>query len=164
MWTTFWDMHSGGKQKLPWSLIFIEADEKEAKDFFEIQFRRNPEHVTCNCCGGDYSIDTDNNSLEQVTGYHRHCADGYVEVVTGCEVSQNEAWKSGESLLDGFAYKYFERQRYFSFSPDKKDGNYETLKEFELRDDVLIIRRIRELQSGEDACLLNKSARKQLTA
>jgi hypothetical protein len=81
MWTKFWDMHSGGSQKLNWPLIFIEAPEADAELVFYNRFGRNPHRVTCTCCGADYSVDS-NESLAQLTGYHRNCAfeDGeYVE-------------------------------------------------------------------------------------
>lgn len=73
MWTQFWDMHSGGSQKLEWTKIYIEADEDEAKIIFYNMFGRNPNRITCTCCGDDYSISSDE-SLAQLTGYHRNCA------------------------------------------------------------------------------------------
>lgn len=76
-WTTFWDMHSGGSQKEKWPLIFIEAPKNEAKIIFYSRFGHNPERVTCTCCGDDYSI-SEENSLEQATGYHRIWS-GYIE-------------------------------------------------------------------------------------
>ena len=76
MWTTFWDMHSGGEQKEKFSLCFIEAPEKEAISVFYSRFKHNPERVTCTCCGGDYSI-SENISLAQATGFHRGC--GHLE-------------------------------------------------------------------------------------
>lgn len=57
-WTHFWDMHSGGGQKLEWPHIFIEAPEDAAIRAFERLFGRDPAHVTCDCCGPDYVIDT----------------------------------------------------------------------------------------------------------
>lgn len=70
-WTLFWDMHSGGSQKLDWPFIIIEADEDEARKMFAEAFGRNPDDVTCNCCGEDYSVSSDA-SLAQLTAYHRH--------------------------------------------------------------------------------------------
>lgn len=72
MWTCFWDMHSGGGKKEQWSMIYIEAPEEEAKVIFYNRFGHNPEHVTCKCCGEDYSID-EWESLEDATGFHRGC-------------------------------------------------------------------------------------------
>jgi hypothetical protein len=69
-WTHFWDMHSGGGQKLDWANIFIEAPEAEAKVIFYNRFGRNPERVTCTCCGEDYSID-ESPTLAKATAYQR---------------------------------------------------------------------------------------------
>lgn len=75
MWYQFWDMHSGGSQKIEGGpQIYIEADsEEEAVSIFENRFGRDPYNVTCNCCGSDYSI-SEAKDLVQATGYHRHCA------------------------------------------------------------------------------------------
>ena len=70
VWTHFWDMHSGGDQKLDWSNIYIEAPEAEARSIFYARFKRNPERVTCTCCGEDYAI-SEHPSLEEATAYQR---------------------------------------------------------------------------------------------
>ena len=73
MWTHFYDMHSGGRQKEKQAHIYIEArDEEEAKVIFYNRFGHNPERVTCTCCGPDYAIDTEED-LEQLSGYQRGC-------------------------------------------------------------------------------------------
>jgi hypothetical protein len=73
MWTQFWDMHSGGGCKeSPYEYIYIEASQSEAMVIFYNRFGHNPERVTCTCCGEDYSI-SDSETLEQLTGFHRHC-------------------------------------------------------------------------------------------
>lgn len=80
-WTHFHDMHSGGGQKLEWPHIFIEAPEAEARSVFYAKFGRNPDRVTCTCCGEDYSV-SESETLEQATGFERGCRfeDGaYVE-------------------------------------------------------------------------------------
>lgn len=80
-WTRFMDMHSGGGRKLDWEYIYIEASEAEAQIIFQNRFGRNPNRVTCTCCGNDYSID-ESKSLAEATAYERGCAwdgDGYVE-------------------------------------------------------------------------------------
>ena len=56
-WTRFFDMSSGGGEKLDWTLIVIQMPEEEAIEHFEDHFDRDPQNVTCECCGGDYSID-----------------------------------------------------------------------------------------------------------
>lgn len=71
-WTHFHDMHSGGGLKLDWPHIWIEAPEAEAIRIFETRFGRNPGHVTCNCCGEDYSL-SESETLEQATAYERGC-------------------------------------------------------------------------------------------
>jgi len=72
MWTQFWDMHSGGDQKLDWAHIYIEQPEDEARATFERVFGRDPENVTCRCCGEDYTIQ-EYDTLEEATAYHRGC-------------------------------------------------------------------------------------------
>lgn len=69
-WTTFWDMHSGGRLKEPYERIHIEAPLKEAKLIFYNRFGHNPERVSCTCCGDDYSIDEDE-TLEEASKFHR---------------------------------------------------------------------------------------------
>lgn len=56
MWTRFYDMCSGGDTKLAWRKVYIEASEEEARVIFENRLRRNPDQVTCCCCGPDYSV------------------------------------------------------------------------------------------------------------
>lgn len=81
VWTRFMDMHSGGGQKLEWGYIYIEAPEAEAKVIFYNRFKRNPERVTCTCCGNDFSISCEK-SLKELTAFDRGCDfddGGYVE-------------------------------------------------------------------------------------
>lgn len=56
MWTEFRDMYSGGDNKTEWSVIFVELPQDKAEAWFEARFGRNPNWITCNCCGPDYSI------------------------------------------------------------------------------------------------------------
>jgi len=73
MWTRFMDMHSGGSAKVkPYEYIYVELPEDKAKVFFYNRFGRNPERVTCTCCGDDYAID-EKETLEQATGFERGC-------------------------------------------------------------------------------------------
>lgn len=73
MWTQFWDMRSGGGLKEdPYHFIYIEAPQEEAELVFYNRFGHNPSRVSCTCCGEDYSVNEDE-SLEQLTGYHRNC-------------------------------------------------------------------------------------------
>lgn len=98
VWTHFWDMHSGGEQKLDWPHIFIEAPEYEATRAFYALFERNPNRVTCTCCGPDYLIG-ESATLEQATGFQRGCAyegGNYVERRSG------DSWHEYQTL-DKFA-------------------------------------------------------------
>lgn len=71
-WTHFWDMHSGGRTKIePYNHIFIELPEKEAISAFYSRFNRNPNRITCTCCGSDYSI-SEYDSLERATSFFRN--------------------------------------------------------------------------------------------
>lgn len=69
VWTQFYDMHSGGKQKLDHWSIFIEAPKEEAEIIFGNRFKRNPHNVTCSCCGQDYSVD-EYETLFRAVRYH----------------------------------------------------------------------------------------------
>ncbi len=66
VFTSFRDMHSGGSQKLEYHEIYIEAPEEQAKIVFERKFGRDPENITCFCCGNDFWIEEDE-SLEEAT-------------------------------------------------------------------------------------------------
>ena len=72
MWTHFWDMNSGGKQKEKFEHLYIEAPRNIAEIVFYNRFGHAPDRVTCTCCGEDYSV-TEGDSLEQLTGYQRGC-------------------------------------------------------------------------------------------
>lgn len=70
-WTQFRDMHSGGFVKIyPFECIYIEADQETAERIFMEKFHRYPNHVTCTCCGEDYSI-MEYDSLADATEYER---------------------------------------------------------------------------------------------
>lgn len=106
-WTHFHDMHSGGGQKLDWGHIFIEAPQAEAEIIFQNRFKRNPNRVSCTCCGPDYSI-SEEPSLEQATAFERGCAYVY-RGPNGEEVDEREAWVSGKGILPGYKGGYEER-------------------------------------------------------
>lgn len=137
MWTTFWDMHSGGRQKLQWAKIYIEAPEDEAKCVFYNRFGRNPERVTCTCCGEDYSISSDDRTLKQATGHHRGC--------TTLEIPRNKDGTyqndhpvireslyldPGDPIPDGFRVD----QRF-----PRPPGDWQSLEDYCKRPDVLVI-------------------------
>jgi len=56
MWTRFYDMCSGGGRATEHGIIWINASKKDACQLFESIFERDPNNVTCECCGPDYSI------------------------------------------------------------------------------------------------------------
>ena len=56
MWTKFFDMASGGSEKTDYAQIYIELPEDEARKYFEDKFGRDPDNVTCSCCGSDFSV------------------------------------------------------------------------------------------------------------
>ncbi len=70
--TRFMDMHSGGGCKTDYEYIYIQAPIEKAMTIFEERFGRNPDNVTCDCCGDDYSI-SESATLEIATGYERGC-------------------------------------------------------------------------------------------
>lgn len=73
----FMDMHSGGRAKIQkngidQNYVYIQAPEKLAVIIFKEMYDRDPENVTCQCCGEDYSVSYAD-SLSTVTGYERGC-------------------------------------------------------------------------------------------
>lgn len=134
MWTSFMDMHSGGGRKLDWEKIYIEAPIEEAKSIFYSRFGRNPERVTCSCCGEDYAIE-ESPDLLQATGYDRGCDYAYV-LPDGAEKT-DEDWHALElperRELSKFG-RYVERESRRRFSEP-----YVTLEEYTTRSDALFI-------------------------
>lgn len=68
--TRFMDMHSGGKLKTSFTHIYINAPLDKALDIFKDTFKRDPNKITCKCCGEDYVYE-EYNSLEEATAYDR---------------------------------------------------------------------------------------------
>lgn len=125
MWTCFIDMHSGGGTKVkPYDFIYINAPEDEAKTIFENQFARDPENVTCNCCGQDYSIDSDED-LARLTAFHRNCAYLYF----GPDGSE---WPEREARKAGYQGRYVEKW-------NGKYGKYQTLEEYKTKESVCFL-------------------------
>ena len=142
MWTLFWDMNSGGGLKeAPYGKVYIEAPEEEAKIIFYNKFGHNPERVSCTCCGEDYAI-SEGPTLLQVSGCHR-----------GCRALATP--KGGDGLYkhpdpDTLEGKYFNEHYYLEWNEEPQYGfavknkptwadNYQTLKEYEKKKNVLII-------------------------
>jgi len=116
-------MHSGGNQKLDWGHIFIEAPEAEAKSVFFSRFGRNPNRVTCTCCGEDYSISEDD-TLEASTAFERNCEYAWFRP-DGTECPKDEGWKPGKGTTPGYSERYVERKR-----KELAWGEYVTLPEY----------------------------------
>jgi hypothetical protein len=70
--TRFMDMHSGGKLKTPFTHIYVDAPLDKALEIFKDTFERDPNNVTCKCCGEDFVYE-ECNSLEEATAYDREC-------------------------------------------------------------------------------------------
>lgn len=70
--TRFMDMHSGGKLKTPFTHIYVDAPLDEALEIFKDTFERDPNNVTCKCCGEDFVYE-EHSSLEEATAYDREC-------------------------------------------------------------------------------------------
>lgn len=64
------DMHSGGRAKTDYEIVYVEGP--YADKWFERRFNRDPENVTCDCCGEDFSISTEP-TLAEASGYDRGC-------------------------------------------------------------------------------------------
>lgn len=111
MWTQFMDMHSGGGQKLDWAYIYIEASEEEAKVIFQNRFGRNPNRVTCTCCGSDYSI-SEARTFGQVCGYERNCKwnDG----------SEKYTEKKGDSYRDYQTVAQYKQDKHILIIPKEE--------------------------------------------
>jgi hypothetical protein len=122
-WTRFMDMHSGGGQKLDWDKILIEAPEDEARAVFYNRFGRNPDRVTCTCCGEDYSV-SESETLEDATAYDRHCR-----------------WdKDGETYVEEQDPKHVSIRSRCNTPPQDPWGLYMTLDTYLAKESVLVIR------------------------
>jgi hypothetical protein len=82
-------MHSGGGQKHSFSKCFIEADEETAITVFYNRFGTNPARVSCTCCGEDYSVSEEKETLEEATEFHRSNYVGKVDGEYKREVTQS---------------------------------------------------------------------------
>ncbi len=146
VYTQFMDMHSGGGQKLKWKYIYIEASLKEAKIIFQNKFKRNPERVTCTCCGGDYSI-SESKDLEQASAYERRCKYQHFDK-EGNEIDKDKAWISGKGFVNECYAKYIEKEDREEIDDMKKkypDSDWEEykkyipLKDYKKKKDILVI-------------------------
>lgn len=126
MWTRFFDMNSGGEQKLDWEYIYIEAPEREAKEVFERIFCRDPENITCQCCGQDYSISeiSEEIDLQQGTTYERGCEFAYFDR-EGLEIPEDDYIAMAYDQREGITCRYVERQ-----SASFPSMKYQSLEEY----------------------------------
>lgn len=133
VWTHFHDMSSGGSTKLQWKHIWMQAPEEEARRAFYAKFGRNPDCITCTCCGADYSVSAEHETLEQATAFERGCR--YVPAKKGPDgryilPDPNAGYiEDDESPPEGYAVSGMPRW-----------GKYQTLAEFLRRPDILIVR------------------------
>jgi hypothetical protein len=70
--TRFMDMHSGGHLKTSYTHIYIEEPLVEALKTFKDLFKRDPDNITCKCCGEDFVYE-EYSCLEEATAYDRKC-------------------------------------------------------------------------------------------
>ena len=105
IWVQYWDMHSGGRQKLDWAKIYIEArTESEANSIFMNIFNRDPDNVTCDCCGEDYSTWA-YDSLQRATAHHRglRCVTNQKKY-SGTRIEKY--LEPGEEVPEGFFFQH----------------------------------------------------------
>jgi hypothetical protein len=100
--TCFWDMSSGGSKKMKWRRILIEAPEKDAVSVFYSRFGRNPNRITCTCCGSDYAIteyDTLDVALRQMKDFMEGDA---TKIITRETIKKSE--RSTDVPKEGFVW------------------------------------------------------------
>lgn len=150
-WTLFWDMHSGGGLKeAPYSKIYIEAPEDEARVIFYNRFGHNPERVSCTCCGDDYSID-ESSTFKLASGYHRNCAT--LETPRdedGRYSTPDDEWFNAHYYLEpdeedearerGWTVQENTRRRIGREHGSPDFGVYLTIEDYVAQPDVLVIR------------------------
>jgi hypothetical protein len=138
-WTRFMDMHSGGGLKeRPYSKIYIEAPEEEAKVIFYNRFGHSPERVSCTCCGEDYSIDSAA-ELWIATAYDRDC-----KSVEQTFDETTKAWTPAQPYKDR---PMDEGDRFYQVGYRDKNS-YLTVEQYIAKPDVLVIP-ASEIKDGE---------------
>lgn len=99
--TRFMDMHSGGKLKTPFTHIYVDAPLDKALDIFKDTFKRDPDNVTCKCCGEDFVYE-EYSSLEEATAYDRECKWDSIKQIYDydtAEVSMEEYFSGKNKVL-----------------------------------------------------------------
>jgi hypothetical protein len=64
--TQFYDLHSGGGQKAEFAQYYFEAPEAEARKLFQEMTGRDPNNITCPCCGEDFSVWDDDQYFDKL--------------------------------------------------------------------------------------------------
>lgn len=95
--TRFMDMHSGGYLKTPFTHIYVDAPLDKALGVFKDTFKRDPDNVTCKCCGEDFLYE-EYDSLEEATAYDRG---GRWMPLTNGDYEQISADKTVEEYFSG---------------------------------------------------------------
>ena len=99
--TRFMDMHSGGKLKTPFTHIYVDAPLDKAIDIFKDTFKRDPDNITCKCCGEDFVYE-EYSSLEDATAYDRECKWDSIKQIydyNTAEVSMEEYFSGKNKVL-----------------------------------------------------------------
>mgnify|MGYP003526339195 CR=1 FL=1 len=91
-YTIFYDMSSGGSEKESFSKLAVKLPEKEAREWFEKTYNRDPDNVTCECCGEDYAV------YEKT---HTDGADLVVENPSGCNEKADRSEPAKPSVNEG---------------------------------------------------------------
>jgi uncharacterized CHY-type Zn-finger protein len=96
--TKFMDMHSGGHLKTPYTHIYIDEPLGEAIRTFKELFKRDPDNVTCKCCGEDFVYEQ-YDSLEEATAYDRKCEWVDAKYNENCKMSVEEYFSGNNKVL-----------------------------------------------------------------
>jgi hypothetical protein len=69
-WFYVMDMHSGGGRKTAFEMYFIEAaDECDARARFSDETGEDPDDVCCDCCGENFSVNGEYDTLAEAAEY-----------------------------------------------------------------------------------------------
>jgi hypothetical protein len=97
--TRFMDMHSGGHLKTPYTHIYIDEPLTQAVKTFRDLFKRDPDNVTCKCCGEDFVYE-EYSSLEEATAYDRKCGwSGKKYDLKNAKISVDEYFSGNNKVL-----------------------------------------------------------------
>lgn len=81
-WFYVMDMHSGGGRKTDYEMYFIEAtDEDHARKRFMGDTGKDPDDVACECCGANFSIGGESDTLAECAEFWAERRGGLDEYV-----------------------------------------------------------------------------------